>query len=58
MAGDALTEVHQLVADAGYSDTINDVEAALDADGNVLGYVITVTAKDGSQGSITFSVGI
>ena len=29
-----------------------------DKDGNVLGYVITVTAKDGSQGNITFSVGI
>ena len=51
-------KANQLVADAGYSDTINDVEAALDADGNRLGYVITVTAKDGSQGSITFSVGI
>ena len=51
-------KANQLVADAGYSDTINDVEAALDADGNVLGCVITVTAKDGSQGSITFSVGI
>ena len=51
-------KANQLVADVGYSDTINDVEAALDADGNVLGYVITVTAKDGSQGSITFSVGI
>ena len=47
-----------LVADAGYSDTIDDVETALDADGTALGYVITVTAKDGSQGSITFSVGI
>ena len=42
----------------GYDDTINDVEEAVDASGNVLGYVITVTAKDGSQGSITFSVGI
>ena len=51
-------KANQLVADAGYSDTINDVEAALDASGNTLGYVITVTAKDGSQGSITFSVGI
>ncbi len=48
----------QMVADAGYSDTIDDVEEALDAGGSVLGYVITVTAKDGSQGSITFSVGI
>ena len=47
-----------LVSDAGYSDTIEDIQNALDADGNSLGYVITVTAKDGSQGSITFSVGI
>lgn len=49
---------NKLVSDAGYSDTIDDVEQAVDKDGNVLGYVITVTAKDGSQGSITFSVGI
>lgn len=47
-----------MVADAGYDDTIEDVELAADKDGNPLGYVITVTAKDGSQGSITFSVGI
>lgn len=47
-----------LVQEAGYNDTIDDVEAAKDASGNILGYVITVTAKDGSQGSITFSVGI
>ena len=47
-----------LVQEAGYSDTIDDVQAAKDASGNILGYVITVTAKDGSQGSITFSVGI
>lgn len=51
-------EANKMVADAGFDDTINDVEEALDADGNLLGYVITVTAKDGSQGSITFSVGI
>jgi electron transport complex protein RnfG len=49
---------NEMVGDAGYSDTIDDVEQALDASGNALGYVITVTAKDGSQGSITFSVGI
>ena len=48
----------KMVADAGYDDTIDDVEQAIDKDGNALGYVITVTAKDGSQGSITFSVGI
>ncbi len=51
-------EANKIVSDAGYDDTINDVEEAVDASGNVLGYVITVTAKDGSQGSITFSVGI
>ena len=50
-------EADKIVADAGYSDTIDDVKQALDADGNALGYVITVTAKDGSQ-DITFSVGI
>lgn len=44
----------KMVADAGYDDTIDDVEQAIDKDGNALGYVITVTAKDGSQGSITF----
>lgn len=51
-------EADKMVADAGYSDTIDDVEEAVSADGSVVGYVITVTAKDGSQGSITFSVGI
>ncbi len=49
---------NEMVAEAGYSDTINDVQKAVGADGSALGYVITVTAKDGSQGSITFSVGI
>lgn len=51
-------EANNLVAEGGYKDTINDIQTALDASGNTLGYVITVTAKDGSQGSITFSVGI
>ena len=48
----------KLVADGGYSDTIDNIQTAMDKDGNAIGYVITVTAKDGSQGSITFSVGI
>lgn len=34
------------------------LQEALDASGNVIGYVITVTAKDASQANITFSVGI
>jgi electron transport complex protein RnfG len=49
---------NELVSGAGYSDTIDDIEEAVDGSGTALGYVITVTAKDGSQGSITFSVGI
>jgi electron transport complex protein RnfG len=47
-----------LVTDNGYADEIEDVQLAKDASGNILGYVITVTAKDGSQSTITFSVGI
>lgn len=47
-----------VVTGVGYADTIDEVVNAVDASGNSLGYVITVTAKDGSQGSITFSVGI
>lgn len=51
-------EANKLVSDAGYKDTIDGVVTALDSNKETLGYVITVTAKDGSQGSITFSVGI
>ncbi len=47
-----------LMSEQGYADDIEDVQTAKDAAGNVLGYVITVTAKDASQASITFSVGI
>lgn len=47
-----------LMAENGYNDEIEDVQVAKDASGNALGYVITVTAKDGSQANITFSVGI
>lgn len=47
-----------LMEENGYSDEIEAVNTALDASGNVLGYVLTVTAKDASQSTITFSVGI
>ncbi|MCR4567548.1 MAG: RnfABCDGE type electron transport complex subunit G [Pseudobutyrivibrio sp.] len=48
-----------LVVKAGYSDdTIDNCVQALDASGNLLGYVITVTSKAGYGGNITFSVGI
>ena len=43
---------------AGYEDSIDDVQVAKDAAGSEIGYVVTVTAKDGSQSTITFSVGI
>ncbi|MGN0350483.1 MAG: FMN-binding protein [Roseburia sp.] len=49
---------NQFVTEKGYSDEIEDVQVAKDAGGNALGYVITVTAKDASQSTITFSVGI
>lgn len=47
-----------LMSESGLKDTIDDVQIAKDKSDNVLGYVITVTAKDGSQGAITLSVGI
>ena len=47
-----------LIEEKGYADEIEDAQVAKDANGNVLGYVITVTAKDASQSTITFSVGI
>lgn len=47
-----------LMDEKGFSDEIEDVQIAKDKNGNALGYVITVTAKDASQANITFSVGI
>lgn len=54
----AVEELDQFLADAGYKDKIKSVKVATDAAGNVLGYVINVTATDGSQDTITFSVGV
>ena len=42
----------------GFKDSIDGIVKAKSSSGEELGYVITVTAKDGSQGTITFSVGI
>ncbi len=52
---DAATEA---VVAQGFADSVDDAQEALDASGNVIGYVITVTAKDASQANISFSVGI
>ncbi len=47
------------VLTANYSkDEITAVNKAVDASGNVLGYVINVTSHEGSQADISFSVGI
>ena len=46
-------------AAAGFSqETIDEVMEAQDASGAVLGYVITVTTKEGYGGDIRFTVGI
>ena len=51
-------KANAFVSGRGYKDSIDDVELAYDSSKNVIGYVITVTAKDASQDVITFSVGI
>ena len=51
-------EATAYVVGEGFADSIDDVQLAKSALGDTLGYVVTVTAKDGSQGAITFSVGI
>lgn len=52
------TAATEAVVAAGYTDSIDDIQVAKDASGAEIGYVITVTAKDASQSTITFSVGI
>lgn len=49
----------EIIAGSEYpNDEIMSVNKAMDASGNVIGYVITVTSHEGSQADITFSVGI
>lgn len=44
---------------SGYrQETIEEVMGAFDASGNLLGYVITVTTKEGYGGDIQFSIGV
>lgn len=48
-----------LWAAEGYGqETIDEVMEALDASGSLLGYVITVTTKEGYGGDIQFAVGV
>ncbi|MBQ1901751.1 MAG: RnfABCDGE type electron transport complex subunit G [Lachnospiraceae bacterium] len=49
----------KLVHEEGYTDDdIDNCVDALDASGNLLGYVITVTSHAGYGGDITFSMGV
>ena len=46
-------------AEAGYAqESIDEVMSATDASGSLLGYVITVTTKEGYGGEIQFSIGV
>ena len=46
-------------AEAGFGqESVDEVMAALDNSGNTLGYVITVTTKEGYGGDIRFTIGI
>ena len=49
----------QAAADAGFvNDLVEGAQVALDASGNPLGYVITVTSTECSQANITLSMGV
>ncbi len=46
-------------AEAGFAqESVDEVMRAVDGSGNALGYVITVTTKEGYGGDITFSIGV
>ena len=54
------TQAAQAVLDAGgfTGCSIDEYAAACDADGNLLGYVITVTTHEGYSGDIQFTIGV
>ena len=54
------TQAAQTVLDAGgfTGCSIDEYAAACDADGNLLGYVITVTTHEGYSGDIQFTIGV
>ncbi|MCH5263789.1 MAG: RnfABCDGE type electron transport complex subunit G [Lachnospiraceae bacterium] len=46
-------------AQAGFAqESVDEVMSAIDASGNLLGYVVTVTTREGYGGDIQFSIGI
>ena len=48
----------KVMADGGFPDEINKAFEAVDASGNVIGYVVQLTTKDGYSGGIVMVVGI
>lgn len=55
---DASSGIQTSTIQSQYQTTIDEVMAALDGEGNRLGYVITVTNHEGYGGDIQFSMGI
>ena len=56
IAGFDAAAANAIIAD--YPDTVNNAFEAVDASGNVIGHVITLTTKDGYGGGIVLTVGI
>ncbi|MBR0280091.1 MAG: RnfABCDGE type electron transport complex subunit D [Oscillibacter sp.] len=62
-ATDEITGAIEALGGATYGSgfgnvTINEAYAALDADGNIIGYVVSATSADGNDGPITLAVGV
>ena len=54
-----VADAQQILADAGYTkDRIDEVKAAMDADGNILGYVMTITSSEAYGGELQLAMGI
>lgn len=54
-----ISNAPEVLVTAGYTEeSIDELLAAVDNSGNVLGYVMTVTTSEGYGGDITFSLGI
>ena len=52
-------DAQQILADAGYTkDRIDEVKAAMYADGNILGYVMTITSSEAYGGELQLAMGI
>ncbi|MCR4611937.1 MAG: RnfABCDGE type electron transport complex subunit G [Lachnospiraceae bacterium] len=55
---------NKIIGEKGYTDgtittcEVTDCVKALDASGNLLGYVVTMTSKEGYGGDIVFSMGV